>query len=315
MNEDLHDILSRVARLGELSEAEARRVFSDVFEDGFVSRGEVEALFLMNDTLSNADPFWDERFVAAIKDFLLAQEAPEGWITDEESDWLIDQIERQDGAPNPNEIELILTLLRYAQSAPKKLSRFALTAISQAIKTIGYADSVTVEQMRRVLYAPAGQSSLWVNQLEATILFETNDAVAFAKNDPAWNDLFARAIGNHLMARAHPSPGSQTDALAREAWLADTSTNPGQLLKAMTGAFSDDSWFEKIAFNPRKAQQARQRANEVAIREAETVTTDENAWFMKRLGWDQSISPAERSLIEFLKIEAPGFADGLALAA
>ena len=32
---------------------------------------------------------------------------------------------------------------------------------------------------------------------------------------------------------------------------------------------------------------------------------------LRRLGWDKTVSPAERALVDLLKSEAPGFAQGL----
>ena len=60
---------------------------------------------------------------------------------------------------------------------------------------------------------------------------------------------------------------------------------------------------------------ARRAVVEAAQREGEKVTDDESAWFLKRLGWDNQISPAEKALIEFLKAEAPGFINGVTVAA
>lgn len=168
--------------------------------------------------------------------------------------------------------------------------------------------------MRRALFAPAGEGAIWVTREEATVLYLTNDAIAFAKNDPAWNDLFARAIANHLLAAAHPSPMSESEALERERWLGE-GADVGDFLAKITNGFAEGSWFEKVSYNTDKAADARMAAREAALREAEQVDDEENAWFLKRLGWDKKISPAERALVDFLKQEAPGFADGIAVIA
>lgn len=314
MDQDLQEILNRVAELGEMSEAEARRVVKEVYEDGIVSRGEAEALFRVNETLRAADPEWGARFIGAVKDFVLTREAPLGWVTDEESNWLIAQITQGGSRPSEDEIELLLLILRYAEGAPLALSRFTLSALSGVIVDDGRVSTERTEQLRRALYATSGEAGIWVNRHEATALFEINDAVAFAKNDPSWNDLFARAVGNHLMARAHPNPQTEEDALSREAWLKNTSGAEGFLSK-IAGTFTDGSWFSKVSYSSQKAEKARQIAREVAMREAETVTADEDAWFMRRLGRDEKVSAAERALVDFLKAEAPGFAHGLAAVA
>ncbi|MBR9834001.1 MAG: hypothetical protein GYB42_02175 [Alphaproteobacteria bacterium] len=315
MDQDLQGILSRVAELGEMSEAEARRILKDVYEDGIVSRPEAEALFLISDSLTKTDPDWQARFVGAIKDYVLTREAPIGWVTEEEANWLIAQVEIGHPEPRATEIEMLLTVLSFADGADLRLSRYVLKAISRQIIEHRSATSAHVELMRRALFAASGECGIWVSQFEASVLFDTNDAIAFAKNDAAWNDLFARAIGNHLMARAHPDPQTEAGALAREAWLKDTSSEVGGFLSGMVSSFTKGDWFSKVTYNAKRARKARELAQEIARREAEQVTQEETAWFMDRVDRDQTTSPAERALINFLKKEAPGFAQGLATAA
>jgi hypothetical protein len=315
MNQDLQLMMTRVARLGEMSEAEARRIVNEVYQDGIVSRGEAEALFRLNDSLADADPMWNSRFGEALNDYLLTREPPQGWVTDDEADWLIAQVDHHGETPSLDEIDLLLAVLRKAEGAPVKLSRYTLDAVSNRIAADGSASAEMTERMRYALYAAGGEQGIWVSQHEATVLFRTNDKIAMAANSPSWNDLFARAIGNHLMARAHPNPQSEADALNREKWLSDTSGGAGSFFSRMVGSIGAGGWFEKVTYDSKKAARARAAMDEAARMQAEKVTEDENAWFLKRLGWDQKISPAERALIEFLKAEAPGFAQGLAIAA
>lgn len=314
MDQDLQVMMTRVARLGEMSEAEARRIVNDVYKDGIVSRGEAEALFRLNDTLTRSDPAWTPRFIEAVKDYLVTREPPEGWVTEDEADWLIAQVDHEGHAPSEDELDLLLAVLRHADGAPDHLSRYTLHAISERIKRVGRADTSMVERMRFALYASSGESGVWVSRYEASVLFATNDAIAFAKNDASWNDLFARAIGNHLMAMSHPDPQTESDALSREAWLKDTSSGTGGFLTRMAGSFGR-GWFDKVTYDPKKARRAQMAAKEAALREAEKVTSDEHNWFVKRVGQDGKISPAEHALVAFLKAEVPGFTDGLIAAA
>jgi hypothetical protein len=314
MDRDLQVMMSRVARLGEMSESEAHRIVNQVYEDGIVSRGEAEALFRLNGVLAHTDPAWTARFIEAVKDYVLTREPPQGQVTEEEADWLIARVSNDDAMPSLDEIDLLLAVLRYANGAADNLGDFTIRAISNHIKFERVVRPLWVERMRQALYAPRGAGGVWVTQTEARILFEINDAVAFAKNAPAWNDLFARAIGNHLLARAHPSPQTEEEALARELWLSDQSSGVGSFFGRMGGAFGD-GWFEKVTHDSGRAARARMIAADAALRAAIDVTLEENTWLMKRLGWDAQISPAERALLDFLKAEAPGFAQGLAVAA
>lgn len=315
MGQETKTMMAQVAKLGEVSEAEALRIVNETYQDGIVSRGEAEALFRLNDVLRGADAQWASRFQEAMKDFLLTREPPEGWVTEEEADWLIAQIKWDGDVPGLPEIDLVLEILRKAEGAATKLSNFVLEAISARIIADGVANLKMVERMRYALYAGAGDGGLWVTQLEAAVLFKTNDAIASARNASSWNDLFARAIGNHLMARAHPAPSTVDQALAREAWLSDTSVNPGGFFAQMGASFASGNWFKNVTHSEEKASRARQKAADAALQQAKIVTEDESDWLAKRLQWDKTISPAEMRLLEFLQEEAPGFAQGLVIAA
>ena len=314
MDQETKILMARVAKLGEISEAEAHRIVNEIYKDGIVSRAEAESLFRLSDTLTASDPAWSSRFHEALKDFLLLREPPEGWITDAEADWLIAQIEHDGLLPSLDELDLLIELLRKADGAPEKLARYTLDALSRQIIADGIASLTMVERMRAAIFAGAGEAGIWVNQYEAAVLFKTNDAIADADNAPTWNDLFARAIANHLMARAHPSPQTVGEALSREAWLQDTSSSTAGFFGRMGASFGSGNWFEMITHNGRKAARARQKAAEAADREAEKITEFENSWLLDGVQADGRVSPAEQALIEFLKQEAPGFAQGLAVA-
>lgn len=315
MGQETKAMMARVAKLGEVSEAEALRIVNETYQDGIVSRGEAEALFRLNDVLRGADAEWASRFQEAMKDFLLTREAPQGWVTEEEADWLIAQIKWEGDVPGLPEIDLVLEILRKAEGAASTLSNFVFEAISARIMADGVANLKMVERMRYALFLGAGDGGLWVTQFEAVILFKTNDAIANSRNASTWNDLFARAIGNHLMARAHPEPQTVDTALARQAWLEDTSVNPGGLFARMGASFASGNWFKNVTHSAEKASRARQEAADAAVKQANIVTEDESEWLAKRLQWDKSISPAEKRLLEFLQEEAPGFAQGLVIAA
>ena len=213
------------------------------------------------------------------------------------------------------EIDLVLHVLRYAEGAPETLSAFVLGALATHIRADGVISREMTQRLRLAIYASASDSASWVSRAEASALFEINDAVAFARNDPAWNNLFARAVGNHLMARAHPNPQSQQEALRRELWLKANRPDTFGMIGRIGGSFFSGDWFANVTHDEKKAARARAAAEDIARREAAEVTPDENGWLLKRLRWDEKISPAERALIDFLKAEAPGFAQGLAIAA
>ena len=67
-----------------------------------------------------------------------------------------------------------------------------------------------VELVRRILYAFGGDGSVAVTRAEAEVLFDINDAIADPTANPAWADLFVKAITNVVMAasgRSVPTRG------------------------------------------------------------------------------------------------------------
>jgi len=313
------DLLARLESLGEVSQSQALSLVDEIYSDGIVSQGEADGLFALNRQLKGSDAQWERRFIEAISDFLLGPMAqPRGWVSDEGADWLIGAISHTAGPPRDSEIDLMVVLCRKADGVPCRLSRFALTTVADTIRRMGHANAWNVERLRQILHAPAGEEGLWVSRFEANTLFALNDSIAFANNDRAWNDLFARAIANHLLAAAHPAPESAEDALRRQQWLSDTTRSTRRVLSAMVSSFSEDDWFARITADPDKAVAARNALKADAASRGAEITQEESRWFMKRLGWnrpeDSTISPAERALVSFLNKEVPGFTRGLAVA-
>jgi hypothetical protein len=104
-------------------------------------------------------------------------------------------------------------VLDRAKLSPVKLVRFALEQVKLAVTVgdgyLGHARSnrrlspgvigeVEVELIRRILYAFGGDGNIAVTRQEAEVLFDINDATAEASNDPAWSDLFVKALANFL---------------------------------------------------------------------------------------------------------------------
>ena len=53
--------------------------------------------------------------------------------------------------------------------------------------------------IRRLIYGSGSQRGIAVSRAEAEFLFELNRATAGADNDPAWRDLFVKAITMHVL--------------------------------------------------------------------------------------------------------------------
>ncbi len=314
MDQGFEGLLAQISAVVKLSEDDASRVATDMYRHGILSLTDAEALFRVNFTTAGTDPAWDRLFIAAMKDFVLVHSDPKSWVTEDETDWLIDHIKRDTTGPIASEVDLLLQIIRYAEGVPERLGYFALQMACARITHVGKAAPEDVERVRRALIVPAGECQSWISGPEAELLVRTNDAIAFSANDPSWNDLFARAVSNHLMARAHPEPFSERSLLSRDHWVGDMRPEPGTFLEHARTGVADDGWFHPICQNDDKADAARRVARQAALRESNIGTEDETSWFLQRLELDKSVSLAERALIDFLKLEAPGFTQGLAVA-
>ena len=126
---------------------------------------------------------------------------------------------------------MLVKVLEKAQSSPPRLAGFALAQVKKAViegdgplahggtLTPGKVGRAEAELMRRILYAFGGDGNIAVTRAEAEVLFDINDATAEADNDPAWSELFVKAIANFMMAASGYDVPSRQEALHREEWL------------------------------------------------------------------------------------------------
>lgn len=75
-----------------ITAADVRAMRAFVYPDGVVSRPEVEKLFRLNAAATSVCPEWRDFFVEAATDYLVHQERPEGYVSDENADWLMRMI-------------------------------------------------------------------------------------------------------------------------------------------------------------------------------------------------------------------------------
>ncbi|TIT76988.1 MAG: hypothetical protein E5W57_16880, partial [Mesorhizobium sp.] len=171
----------------------------EVFADGVVTRGEAEALFALDQTARDKCPQWSPFFIEAVTDYIVRQEKPEGYISQENADWLVRAISRDGTVDSRTELELLVHVLEEAKSSPGRLSAYALEQVANAVidgkgplmlggdLVPGLIARAEVDLLRRILYAYGGDGNIAITKAEAEILFRINDRTAAASNDPSWN--------------------------------------------------------------------------------------------------------------------------------
>lgn len=291
----------------------------EVFADGVVTRGEAEALFALDQTARDKCPQWSPFFIEAVTDYIVRQEKPEGYISQENADWLVRAISRDGTVDSRTELELLVHVLEEAKSSPGRLSAYALEQVANAVidgkgplmlggdLVPGLIARAEVDLLRRILYAYGGDGNIAITKAEAEILFRINDRTAAASNDPSWNDLFVKAIANYVMCSAGYEPPTREAALRHETFLEHADPEIGGFFSRMVsgrlagilGAYHSPADIEAD-------WEARNLAAEALARRAETIDAGEAKWLAERIGGGQRpLRDNERALLTLIKHASP----------
>lgn len=273
------------------------------FGDDAISLREGEELFALAERIGDTDcREWHQFFSEAITLLLVDQIEPQGYLSDANADWFIARIKADGHVLLKSEFETLLRVMERAREVPDRLAAFALglvkdvtlngdgTAITGERHAPGVVTGADVDALRRTLFVASSEGFGSVTRAEAEVLYDIADATAGADNDPAFDDLFARAVGNHLLSGAGRRAPDRKEALRRQAWLDER-----QPLGSAIGAT-----LRGLVFGRREAPV------EIALPApaTEIVTSEEAAWLQSRLHRDGRISGAERALLAFLRSEA-----------
>jgi hypothetical protein len=311
---DLEALKAKDALTGEDVLA-LRRAF---FEDGTVAPDEAEALFMLNRRAPAHGHEWNVLFVEALTDYVVNQALPRGYVTSDNAQWLVDRISVDGIVERASELELVVKIIESAAYVPEGLVTFALQQVHRSVvegrsiadpdfpREPGIVTADEVELIRRILYGFGGAGNIAISRAEAEVLFDINDETDESRNDPAWSDLFVKAIANYLMAASGYQVPSREEALRREEWLEERDElSFGSVLgKMLQGGLSD-------AFGGYREQDWEEAALERlerqhrAIVTAEEVTESEAGWLIERIGRDGQLRVNERALVSFLRAESP----------
>ncbi len=226
----LETLTDQLASDRSISADEALQLRRTVFPDGVVTRQEVEALIALEARVANSDSAWAAAFVEAVGDHVLQSGTYPGHVDEAAASWLVARFGHE-GA-RETEIETLVKIIERSESAPEYLSAFVRERVAKLLagKPVGAGE---VELVRRCLYAASGSGATAVTEAEARWLFALDAESDGRANDPAWSDLFVKALLNHLMGRRAPALLEAEDMLARQSWLNAPNAAPGVRLGAM----------------------------------------------------------------------------------
>lgn len=319
-------IIEEIERRGNINDADVLKLRAAFYGDGAIAREEAEALIGLNDAVRVKDASWADFFVEAVSDYLVNDAEPKGYIVAENAEWLIEAIDRDGKVDSRTELELLVTVLDKARWSPTSLVHYALEQVKRAVidgdgplrsgeeLASGTISEAEVELIRRILYAFGGDGNVAVTRAEAEVLFEINDAVAGGVPNPAWSDLFVKAVANVIMASSGYAVPTREEALRHEAWLESRGDLGAlEMLRDMVSEGLGAVWGgyrEQTAEERALARLERQR---IEIITNEAVTEGEVAWLAERIGKDGKLTDSEAALIAFLKKEGPHIDPALGL--
>lgn len=244
--------IDEIMKRGSIKDVDVRKFRGTLYDDGLISADEAEALFALNDACPVQDPSWVNFFIEVITDYTVNQVEPEGYVTAEGAKWLITRVSKDGKIDRKTELDLVVNVLNRARWSPVSLIGLALDQVKRAViegegplragqaPEKGRISDAEVELVRRMLYAFGGDGSVAVTRPEAEVLFDINDAIADWEANPAWTDLFVKAVTNVVMAASGQAVPTREEALRRDGWVERRGDlAPRALLSAMVASSLD----------------------------------------------------------------------------
>jgi hypothetical protein len=307
---------------GELDPAAVLDLRRAIYAKGGVTRDDLAQLLARGRAAGpGACREYADLLAEAATDLLVRQVDPPGYVAPADADWLTGQLADGGGLSCRAEFAMLVDVLRYAVSAPPTLGGFAVREVEKAILTgrraaTGQADhapgvvtSADVQALRSLLFAPTEGSSLHVSRESAEALFDIAHATAGAPNDPGFDDLFAKAIGNYLMGLSFRWTPTAAEAREHAQW-ADHATRFADFFSRMVEQplarrFGGLSAVTKTVDEIDEQLFAKENAVDArALKDAGAIAASDADWVIAHLTRTGQLSPAEQRLLGFLGQEA-----------
>jgi len=208
-----------------------------VYQDGGIDRDKAACLFRLNRGVLASDRAWAEFYVEALTDFFYWRNGSESVLTEDAERMLFEWLGPRPKVDDPTELRLLLNLIFRTTGCSERFRSFVLRAVEHSVlssdhaligcaeRRAGAIDKADVEVIRRLIYGSGSQRGIAVSRAEAEFLFELDRATAGADNDPAWRDLFVKALTMHLL---HGGDSADRVEEQEAAWLLGQLARDGQ---------------------------------------------------------------------------------------
>lgn len=309
MSMQFRDLAEQAMADGAISADEILSLRHEGWSNGHIDADEADAIFVLNDHLNAAKTEWSDFFVEALSEFLVHSLEPQGYVTDDQAEWLIERIDNNGRLDSLTELELLVRVLEKAIGVPERLIAYALGQIEQAVLTgegvtrdggalaKGNVTEAEAGLLRRIIFAGGGDRPAAVGQREAEMLFRLKDATLTADNSPEWKRLFVQGVGNYLQGFGGDDPLSRERAAELEGFMNNSAASLGGFLGRM--AHSNPI----SGFSGRFGSKAEKIDPEAAAASAHAVTGIEQAWLQGQIDANGQIDDYDQALLDFLAEE------------
>ncbi len=311
-----NDRFASVGQDGYVTAEDVLFLRKNVYQNHELDQAEINSLLALAERAPEGDVEWPEFFGEASADYYFREELPHDFITERAFEELHNQVTRYSETVTPLVLSMLVKLIDRATATPPKMKTF----IQQQIKAIIMArpgepviSKIDVSNIRRFMFAIGSDENIAISRSEAEFLFSLNDLTICGQNDPAWSELFIKAITNHLMAHIGYSAPSREEALQQWNWVQEHDVNVGNFFQRMvsgglsairevyapTQNASPDA--EKSHFGEGSLHEKILKKREEQARIAEEVTSHEGDWLATRIGRDGIFDDNERALVAYMR--------------
>jgi len=273
-----------------------------VMADGQLDRGEVEVALATDRKLVDRSSEWVWWLREIIVDHLFGIGMTRPELSSEQANWLLAAVQPLNGNDSRARLEVLVRVVETASLMPDVFYHSVLRALAAAVidnqhhqdqETVICADDAA--QIRRVLYASAGDGNFSISRLEAEFLFELNDRTSESGNSPEWTQLFVQAINNHLMA----SFGNAS--VARHVAFQKSLVAPrgfwGRVIEDLPGLIRSPSDRMDAHYSDINETFATDTT------EAQRVTDGETKWVFERIAKNSRTDATEKALLDSLQLD------------
>ncbi len=299
---------------GRIDDFDVLKLKNSFYNSGTLSAEDADELFALHDSYRGGHPPWADFFVEAISDYVIDQVEPEGYLAAEGSLWVVERISKSGRIARKDNFELLVNVLDKARWTPVSLVRLALEQVRIAVVEgdgplragqsleKGRLSSPEVEVVRHILCAFGGGAGVALTRPEIDVLFEIDDAIVDWSVNPAWTDLFVKAVTNVAMAASGHAVPPREKALKRDEWVerrGECATQSllfalvASSLEAIKDIYHDQS--------PEERALARLEQQRIEIITNEEIASVDVAWLCERIEHSAQLTSGDLPLATHLK--------------